>query len=148
MKNALSLWDPFRELSDLGRRFGSLMSGESFPRGTAAGVWLPAVDVEEDSNAWLITADLPEVKKEDIRVAVSDGVLTLSGERRRETEEDDKDRKFHRIERVYGSYERSFRLPDGVEPAEVSAEFHDGVLRIRMPKGKERQPEAHQIEVT
>lgn len=147
MKNALSLWDPFRELSDLGRRFGSLMSGEFFPRDTAAGAWLPAVDVEEDSSAWLITADLPEVKKEDIRVVVSDGVLTLSGERRRETGEDDKDRKFHRIERAYGSYERSFRLPEGVEPAEVSAEFHDGVLKIRMPKGKEPQPEAHQIEV-
>lgn len=147
MKHALSLWDPFRELSDLGRRFGSLMSGEIPSRDTAAGAWLPAVDVEEDSNAWLITADLPEVKKEDIRVALSDGILTLSGERRRESEEEDKDRKFHRVERVYGSYERSFRLPEGVEPAEVSAEFRDGVLKIRLPKGKVKQPEAHQIEV-
>jgi HSP20 family protein len=74
-------------------------------------------------------------------------LLTLSGERRRDTEEEDKERKFHRIERVYGSYERTFRLPEGVQPAEVTAEFHDGVLRIRLPKGKDREPEAHQIEV-
>lgn len=148
MKHMLSLWDPFRELTDLSRRFGGLPGAETAPFGAPGNAdWQPAVDVEEDKNGWLITADLPEVKKEDVRVTVRDGILTLSGERRREAKEDDKERKFHRVERSYGRYERSFRLPEGVEPAEVTAVFTGGVLKLRMPKGKAKEPEAYQIEV-
>ena len=148
MSNGLSKWDPFRDLGDFQKRLASLFGEEgtslaSFDEAD----WQPAVDVAEDEEAFLITADLPDVTKEDAHVAVKDGVLTISGERKRESEEEDKKKKYHRVERSYGKYQRSFRVPENVEPASIQADFKDGVLTVRMPKGHAPEPEEHRVEV-
>jgi HSP20 family protein len=109
--------------------------------------WHPAVDVAEEDGAYLITADLPDVPKEDATVMVKDGVLTISGERKREKTEEDKKKKYHRVERSYGKYQRSFRIPENVDPAAIEANFKDGVLTVRMPKGALPESEAHHVEV-
>lgn len=126
--NHLTSWDPFKELN-------RLLEGGSTELAKSQGrEWAPAVDIVEDDESFTITADFPDVKKEDVKVSVEKGVLTLSGERHLETEEEDKKKKYHRIERKYGSYVRSFALPDNVDGSAVKAEFKEGVLRINLPK--------------
>ena len=148
MSKSLSQWDPFRDLSDFQKRLASIFGAEGAPLAAMKETdWHPAVDVSEDDDGYLITADLPEVAKEDAHVVVKDGVLTISGERKRESEEEDKKRKYHRVERSFGRYERSFRVPEGVDPSKIQADFKDGVLKVSMPKGKEPEPEEHRIEV-
>jgi HSP20 family protein len=90
--------------------------------------WPPAVDIAETPEEFLIKADLPEVKKEDVKVTVENGVLLIEGERRQEKEENTK--KFHRIERAYGSFVRMFMVPDAIDEAKVSAVFKDGLLNV------------------
>lgn len=148
MSNGLSKWDPFRDLGDFQKRLASLFGGEGMSLASFEETdWHPAVDVAEDDDAFVITADLPEVKKEDAHVVVKEGVLTISGERKREKEEEDKKKKFHRVERSFGKYQRSFRVPDVVDPGAIKADFRDGVLTVRMPKGKEPEPKEHRVEV-
>lgn len=150
MSNAVSKWDPFRDLSDFQKRLASLFGGEGAELASFSqeADWHPAVDVAEDDEAFTITADLPDVAKEDANVVVTDGVLTISGERHRERTEDDKKQKYHRVERAYGKYQRSFRVPENVDPATIGANFKDGVLTVRMPKGREPAPEEHRVEVS
>jgi len=88
---------------------------------------------------------LPEVKKEDVKVAVENGVLTISGERKSEKEE--KNKKFHRIERAYGSFERSFIVPDDADADKVIAEFKDAVLRVHLPKSEKAKPKQIEVKV-
>ena len=114
--NALIRWDPFREMDDLHNRLTKFF-GLALARGTTGGQelmtvaeWATSVDISEDDKEWLLKADLPEVKKEDVKVSVENGVLTVTGERKFEKEE--KDKKYHRIERSYGNFLRSFTLPD------------------------------------
>src|SRR5678815_5529952 len=90
--------------------------------------WSPLVDISEDDREYLIKAELPEVKKEDVRVTAEEGTLTIMGERKFEKEENG--RKYHRVERAYGSFGRTFLLPDDASPAKVAAEFKDGVLVV------------------
>ena len=144
MSNLIS-WDPFKELhrlsTILGHGKGELDKAEHRE-------WAPAVDIDEDDDAFRITADLPDVKKEDVNVAVQNGYLTLSGERRFERDEEDKKKKYHRIERSYGAYTRSFALPDNVDGSAVKAEFKEGVLRVTLPKvDVEDDPGKIEIEV-
>jgi HSP20 family protein len=106
--------------------------------------WAPAVDIIEDEKEYLIKVELPEVRKEDVKVTVENGTLTISGERKAELE--DRNRKFHRIERFYGRFVRSFSIPDDTEDHKVQAEFRDGVLRVKLAKGEKARP--RQIEVT
>ncbi|NNC87870.1 MAG: Hsp20/alpha crystallin family protein [Akkermansiaceae bacterium] len=146
MSNGLSQWDPFRDLSAFQQRLASMFGGEPGSLASSGDAdWHPAVDIAEDDDAYTISADLPDVKKDDAKVAVKDGVLTISGERTREQEE--KKKKFHRIERSYGSYTRSFQVPDNVDPSLIKAAFEDGVLTVVMPKSKASPPEEHHIEV-
>ena len=105
--------------------------------------WMPLVDVAEDDKEYLITAELPEVKKEDVKVTLENGRLTITGERKFEKEE--KNKKYHRVERSYGTFARSFTLPNDVDAAKVNAEFKDGMLRVRVAKSEAAQP--RQIEV-
>jgi HSP20 family protein len=148
MSKSLSKWDPFRDLSEFQKRLAGIFGAEGSPLASFEEAdWQPAVDVSEDDEGYLITADLPEVTKEDAHVTVKDGVLTISGERKRESEEEDKKRKYHRVERSYGRYQRSFRVPEGVDPAKIQADFKDGVLKVRLPKGQEPEPEEHRVEV-
>lgn len=94
--------------------------------------WAPAVDIVEEEDCFKIEADLPDVNKEDIHVSVDNGVLTLTGTRSQEKET--KKRRYHRTERSWGSYERSFRLPDQVDAENVDAQFNKGVLTLTVPK--------------
>jgi HSP20 family protein len=103
------------------------------------------VGISDDDKEWLVKADLPEVKKEDVKVTVESGVLILTGERKFEKEE--KDKKYHRIERSYGNFFRSFTLPEGADGAKVSAEFKDGVLKVHLPKSERAKAKAIEVKV-
>jgi len=104
------------------------------------------VDIAEDDKEYVITAELPEIKKEGVKVTVESGVLTISGERKFEKEE--KGKKYHRIERAYGSFVRSFTVPDDADGSKVSAEFKEGVLRVHMPKSEKARPKSVEIKVS
>lgn len=101
--------------------------------------WTPAVDIQETDDAFLATADLPGLKKDDIDVSLEDGVLTIAGERRFVNEEEE-GKTFRRIERAYGTFRRSFTLPQGVDAEDVEAKFEDGVLHLTMPKSPTAKP--------
>ena len=129
-----------KELEALRHGLGSLYgrSPVRLPEGQeeqiAVPEWAPLVDISEDDKEYLIKAELPEVKKEDVKVTAEEGTLTIMGERKFEKEE--KGRKYHRVERAYGSFGRTFSLPDDASPGKVSAEFKDGVLKVHLPTTK------------
>lgn len=141
-------WEPFRDVDDMFDRFFA-ETMRRWPRpsaeGRAALDWAPAADVSETEGEYLIKADLPEVRKEDVSVTVQDGVLTLSGERRQEKREENE--KLHRVERAYGSFARRFALPENADEQAIRAESRDGVILIRIPKHKVVQPQPRQIEI-
>jgi HSP20 family protein len=136
-------WDPVRELASmevdrLNQMFADFY-GQPYSRS-----WVPAVDVfESEGHEFVIKAELPDMKREDIAVTFDSGTLTLKGERKSE-HETSKDR-FHRIERQYGSFSRSFTLPATVDASRIAATYKDGVLTIRLPQREEAKPK--QIEV-
>lgn len=109
-------------------------------------VWAPLVDITEDEDAYHISAELPQVNKEDVKVTLENGILSISGERRFEKEETK--RTFHRVERAYGSFSRSFSLPGDGDPSKVEAEFKDGMLNIRVPKSEEARPRQIEVKVS
>ncbi len=151
--NALIPWNPFREMDDLQRRMSSLFDRNPFRRGNLAAEdenisvpeWAPLVDIAEDDKEYLIKVELPEVQKEDVKVTVENGTLAISGERKAEKEQ--KGRKFHRVERYYGRFERSFSIPDDAEADNVKAEFKDGVLRVRLAKSEKARPKQIEVKV-
>jgi len=141
-------WEPFRDVDDVfDRVFAETM--RRWPRpateARAALDWVPAADVSETEAEYLIKADLPEVRKEDVNITVQDGVLTLSGERRQEKREENE--KMHRVERAYGSFARRFALPDNADEQRIRAESRDGVILIHIPKQQVVQPQPRQIEI-
>ena len=107
--------------------------------------WTPLMDISEDNNEYLVKAELPELKKEEVKVNVENGELTISCERKSEKEE--KGKKFHRIERSYGSFLRSFTLPESVNADKVSAEFKDGMLSVHLPKDEKAKPKSIEVKV-
>ena len=107
--------------------------------------WSPEVDISEDDHGYLLKADLPEMKKDDVRVTVEDGVLSVSGERK--TEKEDHRKKFHRIERSFGTFRRSFTLPEDADSTKVTAEFRDGVLKVHLPTTPVARSKATQVKV-
>jgi HSP20 family protein len=122
---------------------------EAFPRlnePNQARPWTPAVDILETENELVLKADLPEVKQEQIDIRVEDGTLTLRGERKFEAVQDEKG--YHRIERSYGAFSRSFTLPDTVDPEGVRASFKDGVLTVNLPKKEASKPRQIKVEVS
>jgi HSP20 family protein len=142
-------WDPFRELEDMSERLNRVFSRPSTRNSGNENLtvadWMPTVDISETEAEYLIKAELPEVKKEDVKVTVENGVLTLQGERRQEKEE--KGKKFHRVERSYGSFVRSFSLPESVDEGAVKAEYKDGVLNLHLPKSERVKPKAIDVKV-
>jgi HSP20 family protein len=149
MMNPLAKWNPFRELEDIQNRLSSLF-GRTPLRGLGeeamtVSEWTPLVDIAEDEKEYLIKAELPEVKKEDVKVTVENGVLTITGERKFEKEE--KNKKYHRVERAYGSFMRSFTLPEGAAGDKINAEFKDGVLKVHLPKSAEAKPKSIDVKV-
>jgi len=144
-------WDPIRELEDvsnrLNRLFGrSLARTESGSDTLAMNDWTPSTDISETDTAYLIKAEIPGVNREDVKVTLQDGMLTIRGERRQEKEE--KDKKFHRIERTYGSFVRSFRMPDDADESAIKAEFKDGMLNVTLGKSEKAKPKAIEVSVS
>jgi HSP20 family protein len=141
-------WEPFRDIDDAFDRFFA-ETVRRWPQAgnerRAAQEWAPAADVSETDAEYLIKADLPEVRKEDVSITVQDGVLTLSGERRQEKREETE--KLHRVERVYGSFARRFALPENADEQGIRAESRDGVILIHIPKVKVVQPQPRQITI-
>ena len=148
--NAITQWNPIRELDNLHDRVLRALYRRSDTRNDdgqqplIAAEWAPAVDIVEDNKEYLIKAELPEVAKEDVKVTLDNGVVTIRGERKLEKEE--KDKKYHRIERSYGCFMRSFTLPDDADPGQISADFKEGLLQVRLAKCEAKKP--RQIEVT
>lgn len=141
-------WDPFKEMEEMTNRLAPWLAserraGEAGNEAMTVTEWVPLVDITEDEKEYLIKTELPEVKKEDVKVAVENGRLSISGERKFEKEE--KDKKYHRIERSYGSFLRSFTLPDTASADKVMAEFKEGVLLVHVPKSE--KPAAKSVEV-
>ena len=136
--NKVTTWNPLREMDEAQNRLNRFFLG-GFPNRIASGEihslavadWSPEVDISEDDQGYLLKADLPEMKKDDVRVTVEDGILSVSGERK--TEKEDQKRKFHRIERCYGTFRRSFTLPEDANGSKVTADFRDGVLKVHLP---------------
>lgn len=149
--NAITRWDPFKELDELQSRLSTLFGRAPIRRDGAkeeamtVAEWAPLVDITEDDKEYLIKAELPEVKKDDVKVAVDEDVLTITGERKFKKEE--KGNKYHRVERAYGNFTRSFTLPEDVDPGKVSGEFKEGLLSVHLPKSEKAKPKAIEIKV-
>lgn len=149
--NALTTWDPFKELNELEHRLATIFgrapvrkNGGKEEAMTVA-EWAPLVDITEDEKEYLIKAELPEVKKDDVKVSVQDGILTIAGERKSEKEE--KNKKFHRVEWAYGSFSRSFTLPEDADADKVAGDFKDGVLKVHVPKSEKAKPKKIEVKV-
>ena len=142
-------WNPFQELEDiqtrLNRFFTDVPSRRLEKDGLFFADWAPAVDIQETEQEYLIKAELPEVKKEDVKVEVLDGVLTIEGERTQEKEE--KGKRFHKVERSYGKFVRQFTLPSEVEAAKVQADYKDGMLNVHLPKTVAAKPKTVEVKV-
>jgi HSP20 family protein len=151
----LEIWNPFRELDEVQNRLSTFFRGSPefgrFPRrlfdngDITLPNWSPQVDICEDDKEYLVKADLPEMKKEGIKVTVENGVLSISGERK--TEKEEKKKKFHRVERSYGTFLRTFTLPEDTDSAKIAAEFKDGVLKVHLPKSPASKPKPVEVKV-
>lgn len=133
----LMRWDPLRQLVDFDRAF------RSFSGGSEEAPWAPAVDIAETGDQLVIRADLAGVEKDDIDVRVEDNTLILRGKKKRDKEF--KEEQAYRVERTYGSFLRSFRLPETVDAARIAATMKNGVLEIRLPKAEEAKPRKVEI---
>jgi len=150
----LTRWNPWKELEEMSTRLNRLFGAPDLParpnghkeEALTVADWTPSVDVIENEKEFVIKAELPEVKKEDMKVNVEEGILSIRGERKQEKEE--KGKKFHRIERSYGSFFRSFTLPEDVDSTKVAAEFKDGVLNIRLPRTEKPKPKTLDVKVS
>jgi HSP20 family protein len=144
---SLIRWDPFGDADTL---FNRMLSGQLWPRFTPEGngkklLWAPSTDISETDKEYVIRAELPAVKKEDVQVTLDDGIITIKGERRQQKE--DKNEKFHRVESFYGSFERSFSVPDNVNAEAIKCESKDGVLTVHIPKAEVSKQKPKQIAV-
>jgi len=141
-------FDPFRDLAALQDRVNRLF-GDAYGRRDEPGLtaWVPAVDIYENAQKELVLkAELPDMRREDIAVTVENNTLTLSGDRKLAT--DVKQEQFHRIERSYGTFSRSFSLPATVDSTRIAAEYKDGVLTVRLPVREDARPRTINVEVS
>ena len=144
-------WNPWKEFEQMEKRlstmFGRPLVASNGDRKEAISVatWSPLVDITEDDEEYVVKAEIPDMKKEDINIKVHDDVLTLSGERKYEKEETGK--KFHRIERAYGRFMRSFALPEDADASKISAEYREGMLRVHLPKSEQAQKKAIEVKI-
>ncbi|MCS7053622.1 MAG: Hsp20/alpha crystallin family protein [Ignavibacterium sp.] len=147
-------FNPMRELIELEKEFNRMFSALENRFGITRtkdndeyenAVWMPLTDIYEDKDKYTLKLDLPGIKKEDVKISYANGQLSISGERVQEQEH--KDAKCHRIERVFGKYYRSFNLPEHIKENEISAEFKDGQLTIVIPKAEEAKPKEIEIKV-
>jgi len=145
----LARWRPLREMEQMQNRMGRLLQkGPTWPElkePLTSAEWSPLVDITEDDKEYLVKAEIPELKREDLKVKVEEGTLSIIGERKSEKEE--KGRTHHRIERAYGSFERSFALPDDADATKASSDFKDGVLKVHLPKNPNAKPKAIEVKI-
>lgn len=143
-------WNPWGELesvqSEMNRMFGNLFTRSALESPETPGAWYPSVDVSEDEQAIHLQAELPGMNRDEIELEMKEGILTIRGEKHFEKEEGGKERKYHRIERSYGTFVRQMSLPANVKEDQVKAHFKDGVLNITIPKAEESKPKRIQIE--
>jgi HSP20 family protein len=150
--NTLTRWDPFQELEDMQQRLSGFLGsrpqiGENEGKESIIVTqWTPLVDITEDDEEYLIKAEVPEIKRHEIEVTVENGVLVIAGERKLAREE--KGKKYHRLERAYGRFARSFDLPDDADADKVSAEFKDGLLVVHIAKGEATRPKHIEVKVS
>jgi HSP20 family protein len=143
-------WNPFRELAEFERGLESFFGRVPEIAGNGGEtiterLWEPLTDITEDDKEFLVKVELPEMKKEDVKVTVENGTLRITGERKAEKEE--KNKKYHRIERSYGSFLRAFTLPEGADGTKVNAEYKEGMLTVHLPKTTEAKPKAVEVKV-
>jgi HSP20 family protein len=144
-------WDPIKEMEEVSNRLNRIFrrapaTNEAGQEMLTVADWSPTSDITESDTAYLIKAEIPGVKKEDVKVTIQDGMLTMQGERKMEKEE--KGKKFHRIERSYGSFLRSFRLPEDADENSVKAEFKDGLLNVTVAKTTKARSQAVNVSVS
>jgi HSP20 family protein len=142
----MSRWEPFRDMlslrADMDRLFSSLFGGAYEER---EGMWAPIVDIEEDNDSIMVKAEIPGMQKEDIKVSVQSNILTITGERKHESET--KNKTFHRVERSYGKFSRMITLPTDVDSDKVKANYKDGILSITLPKPEATKPKHIDVEI-
>ena len=144
--NSLIRWEPFRGISTLQDQVNRLFDNTFLGRSESSlASWAPAVDVHETENELVVTADIPGMNEKDLDVRVENNMLTISGERKTETNV--KDDNYLRVERSYGSFSRSFSLPNTVNPEAIAAEYKNGVLTVKLPKRAEAKPRQVKVNV-
>lgn len=156
--SGLTRWDPltrlnpWKELEDMEKRLSTIFgrapvaAGGEKKEAISVAEWSPLVDITEDEKEYLVKAELPELKKEEIKINVHNDVLSISGERKYEKEE--KGKKYHRVERAFGSFMRSFTLPEDADSSKVHADYKDGVLQIHLPKLEKAKSKAIEVKVS
>jgi HSP20 family protein len=134
-------WDPYRELSSFANQFNRALGtvpGRERDEEMSVGAWIPPVDIAEEKDRIVLTAELPGFREDQVNIQMEGGVLTIRGERKFEDEKNG--RNFHRVERSYGQFVRSFTLPNNVDREQIHASFDHGLLRIELPKTAEARP--------
>jgi len=139
----LTRWEPYRELATLQERLNRAF-GRDRDDEVSMAAWVPPVDIAEEKDRIVITAELPGFKEDQIEIQSENGMLTLRGERRFEKESDG-GKSYHRVERSYGQFVRSFSLPNNVDREKIKADFSDGLLRIELPKREDAKPRTIKI---
>jgi HSP20 family protein len=145
---AIVRWEPFREFTtlqnEMNRLFNTVFDAPAPGNGgNTLRRWMPAMDLVETDDHFVLRADLPGMKEEDVKIEFEDGTLTVSGDRKAEHES--KNEGYYRVERAFGSFSRSLTLPQGINPEAVTASFNNGVLEVRIPKPEERKPRRIEI---
>src|SRR4051794_16712683 len=139
---AIVRWEPLRELStlqnEMNRLFGQVFETPAQSNGGTLRRWMPAMDLVETGDHFVLRADLPGLSEQDVNIEVEDRVLTVSGERKAEHESTKEG--YHRVERAFGAFSRSLTLPEGIDPEAVEASFDKGVLEVRIPKPEQPKP--------
>lgn len=147
---AITKWSPMKELvnlqDEMNRLFNEFFSRKPESRRIVEREWSPDVDVAETDNAFVVTAEIPGIDKKDIKITFHNNVLTIKGEKKKE--EEIKEQNFHQIERVYGSFQRSFTLPSDVEADKIEASYKNGILKINIPKSEEERAKEINIKVS
>jgi len=152
---SLIRWNPTRDLAtfpsdiftmqrEMNKMFDNFFRGGDEP-GLLSSTWMPAVDVAEEDNEYVVKIELPGVNKEDVKITLESNILTIRGEKKAEKET--KDKNYHRMERSYGSFQRSFTLPTSVKNDKIDAEYRDGILSITLPKAEEAKPKQIEVKV-
>ena len=153
---SLIRWNPAQELTpfpsdilniqqNINRMFDSFFRGDVFDQESTLSAWSPAVDIAERDDDYVVKVELPGVTKDDVKITTQDNIITIRGEKKQEKES--KSANYHRVERAYGSFHRSFTLPGTVKEDKIEASFKDGTLAITLPKAEEAKPRTIEVHV-